>query len=346
MLYWHLRGVHIMPFLSIIVPVYNVKPYLAECLDSILAQTFTDFEILLVDDGSTDGSSAVCDEYVGRDSRIRCFHKENGGHMSARQEGFRQAHGEYISFVDSDDWVSPVMYEKMSGAAKETDADVICCNYTAVSPDKKIERRDFCAPGLYDKTRLTEEIYPQMLLSGSFFHFGVSPSLCNKLFRKDLLGNHIFHVPLSIKLGEDGLVTYPCLLDASSVCFLSDSLYYYRSNGSSLTHTMEYGRLAENCLLFDSYDKLVDLAAHPCMEKQLLYYYAYQCLLTFPPVFRAKTEENQNFRKDFIAQCHYPLIQRAFRGIKLGDISGLHNKAYALCIRHGLYRLFRLLVRH
>ena len=88
------------PFLSIIIPVYNVEIYLAECLESVLAQTFTDFEVLLIDDGSTDGSSAICDEYACRDSRIRCFHKENGGHMSARQEGFRYSLGEYISFVD------------------------------------------------------------------------------------------------------------------------------------------------------------------------------------------------------------------------------------------------------
>ncbi|MDE7430170.1 MAG: glycosyltransferase, partial [Lachnospiraceae bacterium] len=95
------------PFLSIIVPVYNVEPYLACCLDSILAQTFTDFEVLLIDDGSTDASGTICDDYAKKDSRIRCFHKENGGHTSARQAGFRQASGKYITFVDSDDWIAP-----------------------------------------------------------------------------------------------------------------------------------------------------------------------------------------------------------------------------------------------
>ncbi len=133
------------PFLSIIVPVYNVESYLAECLNSILAQTFTDFEVLLIDDGSTDGSSALCDEYAGMDSRIRCFHKENGGHMSARQEGFRNARGTYTAFVDSDDWIAPAMYEQMCGAAIKYDADVVCCNYTAVTSKEHIERRDVWA---------------------------------------------------------------------------------------------------------------------------------------------------------------------------------------------------------
>lgn len=333
------------PFLSVIVPVYNVKPYLPECLDSILAQTFTDFEVLLIDDGSTDGSSGLCDKYAKRDARICCFHKKNGGLVSARQEGFRHVTGKYVTFVDSDDWVSPVMYEKICVTAKETSADIICCNYTSVAPDKKIERRDLCAPGFYDKTRLTEEIYPQMLFSGSFFHFGVSPSLCNKIFRRGLLENHIFHVPLSVKLGEDGLVTYPCLLNAGSACFLSDSLYYYRSNGSSLTHTMNQRRLVENRLLFDTYGRLVNLTEHFYMEKQLHYYYVYQCLLTFPPVFR--TMQGEHGSKDaFREECSYPPIRRAFRAVKLNDISGLHNKAYVFCIRHGLYRLFRVFLSH
>ena len=189
------------PFLSIIVPVYNVESYLAECLNSILAQSFTDFEVLLIDDGSTDGSSALCDEYAGMDSRIRCFHKENGGHMSARQEGFRNARGTYTAFVDSDDWIAPAMYEQMCGAAIKYDADVVCCNYTAVTSKEHIERRDVCSPGFYDRSGLEEKIFPTMLFSGDFFHFGVSPSLCNKLFRASLFEKHLFRVPLSLKLG-------------------------------------------------------------------------------------------------------------------------------------------------
>lgn len=333
------------PFLSVIVPVYNVKPYLAECLDSILAQTFTDFEVLLIDDGSTDGSSALCDEYAGTDSRIRCFHKENGGHMSARQEGFRNASGTYIAFVDSDDWIHPAMYERMCAAAEESGADMVCCNYTAVTPEKQIERRDVCRPGFYNRSELEAQVYPTMLFSGAFFHFGVSPSLCNKLFRRTLLEKHLFHVPRIIKLGEDGLAVYPCLLDASSAYVLPESFYYYRSSSGSLTHTMDRGRLAENRLLFDTYGKLIDLSVHPCMEKQLLSYYAYQCLLTFPPVFRAIQGES-GVKKTFREECFYPPVKRAFRTVRISDVPGLHNKAYVLCIRHGLYGLFRFFLAH
>lgn len=334
------------PFLSIIIPVYNVEPYLACCLDSILAQTFTDLEVLLIDDGSTDASGAICDDYAKKDSRIRCFHKENGGHMSARQTGFRQASGEYVTFVDSDDWIAPSMYQTMYAAAKEYDTDVICCNYTAVTPGKEIKRLDFCSPGFYDKKQLEEKIYPNMLFSGSFFHYGISPSLCTKLFRRSLFEKHLFQVPLSLKLGEDGLAVYSCLLEASSVYFLPETFYYYRSSSSSLTHTMDRGRLAENHLLFTTYDKLIDLTAHPCMEKQLLYYYAYQCLLTLPPVFRNELESVHSFKKEFLSECSYPPIQRAFRAVRIHDVNGLHNKIYVFCIRHRLYHLFRLFLRH
>ncbi|MDE7247357.1 MAG: glycosyltransferase, partial [Lachnospiraceae bacterium] len=296
------------PFLSIIVPVYNVEPYLACCLDSILAQTFADFEVLLIDDGSTDASGSICDDYAKKDSRIRCLHQENGGHMSARQAGFRQASGEYVTFVDSDDWIDPSMYQAMCAAANKYDADVICCNYTAVTPEKEIRRLDFCTPGFYDRQRLEEEIYPNMLFTGSFFHYGISPSLCNKLFRRRLFEKHLFQVPLSLKLGEDGLAVYSCLLEASSVCFLPEAFYYYRSSSSSLTHTMDRGRLAENHLLFTTYDKLIDLSAHPCMERQLLYYYVYQCLLTFPPVFHNEPESGHSFKKEFRSECSYPPI--------------------------------------
>lgn len=108
---------------------------------------------------------------------------------------------------------------------------------------------------------------------------------------------------------------------------------------------MDRGRLAENRLLFDTYGKLIDLSVHPCMEKQLLSYYAYQCLLTFPPVFRAIQGES-GVKKAFQEECFYPPVKRAFRTVRISDVPGLHNKVYVLCIRHGLYGLFRFFLAH
>ena len=114
---------------SIIVPVYKAEAYLHHCLDSILAQTFTDWELLLVDDGSPDRSGVICDEYAAKDDRIIVFHKENGGVSSARQKGQDEAQGEYTIHADPDDWVEPTMLEELYKKAKADDADMVICDY-------------------------------------------------------------------------------------------------------------------------------------------------------------------------------------------------------------------------
>ena len=117
------------PLVSVIVPVYKAEAYLHKCVDSLLAQTMTDFEVLLIDDGSPDRSGAICDEYAAKDSRIRVFHKENGGVASARQVGIENVRGEYTIHADPDDWVEPTMLEELYAKAKEDDADMVICDY-------------------------------------------------------------------------------------------------------------------------------------------------------------------------------------------------------------------------
>ena len=119
------------PFLSIVVPAYNVEEYLPQCVDSILRQTFTDFELLLVDDGSKDSTGRLCDEYAGKDRRIRVIHKENGGLVSARKAGLSEAFGTYVAYVDGDDWIAECMMEKLCGQASDTGADIVISDFVA-----------------------------------------------------------------------------------------------------------------------------------------------------------------------------------------------------------------------
>lgn len=333
------------PLLSIIVPVYNVEAYLVECLDSILAQDFTDYELILVDDGSTDGSGAVCDRYAARYPRIHCLHQSNGGHTAARQNGVRMSRGEYITFVDSDDWIAPGMYRHMCDAARTTQADIVHCNMTAVMPHKEELRGVPFPAGLYDKPRLEETVYPRMICSGVFFKFGIAPGLVNKLFRRSLLEKYLFQIPHNIVVGEDGPVTYSCMLDASSVYFCEESYYYYRSNPDSLCHRMDTERLAENHTMFETYERLLDTAAYPQVLTQLHTFSVYQSLLTYIPVFRTLLSESGDFRPAFLAECNDRYIREAFTHVPIKDITGIHNKLYAVCIRHRLYHLFRLLLR-
>ena len=120
------------PLLSIIVPVYNVENYLQKCIDSILAQTLTDFELILVDDGSPDGCPALCDAAAAKDARVRVIHQKNGGLSAARNAGLDVARGAWIGFVDSDDYIAPEMYEKLYRAVQSTGADLALCDYAKV----------------------------------------------------------------------------------------------------------------------------------------------------------------------------------------------------------------------
>ena len=139
-----------MPQVSVIVPVYNTEKYLAECVNSILAQTLRDIEVILVDDGSTGSSPAMCDAYAEKDSRVKVIHKVNGRAATARNAGMKIAQGEYIAFVDSDDWISPDMYEQMLASG----ADVCLCDYVRFQGEQKFS---FTQPnireGFYDKSQ-------------------------------------------------------------------------------------------------------------------------------------------------------------------------------------------------
>ena len=335
------------PLLSIIIPVYNTRSYLPACLDSILRQEWTDYEIILVDDGSSDGSSALCDEYAAGHDHIRCHHQTNSGHTAARQQGFRLSRGEYVTFVDSDDWVAPDMYTRMCRTAKKTHADILHCNYIAAMPDRELSCLSPFPAGFYDRERLVNEVYPVMIYSGTFFVYGIAPSMCNKIFRRTLLEKHLLRVPHDVLVGEDGLASYSCMLEASSIYFFDEAFYYYRSNARSITHhTMDYKRLSENHTMFDTYRHIIDTTKYPYLDKQLDYFFAYQTLLTFIPVFRQMSGNGTNFRQSFLTECKNPHIRKAFAAIRIKDITGMHNKLYAYCIRHKLYFLFKLLLKH
>lgn len=332
------------PLLSVIVPVYNTETYLNHCLDSILAQDFTDYELILVDDGSTDRSGDICDRYAAAHPHIRCLHQTNGGHTCARQNGVRASRGEYIAFVDSDDWIDPGMYRRMCRAAKETGADIIHCDFTAVMPHKSKVCGTPFSPGLYDKKQLENTVYPSMIYFGTYFVFGIAPNLWNKLFRRSILEHYLFRLPHDIIVGEDGPITYACMLEAASVYFCEEAFYNYRSNTDSVSHHMNAKRLAENHVMFDTYRQFIDTAAYPYIQKQLQYFFVYQSLLTFVPIFQSMRTEPARFRQLFLTECSDPHIREAFKAVPLKEITGLHNKLYAFCVRHKLARLFRFLL--
>lgn len=206
-----------MPFLSVIVPVFGVEQYLPQCLDSVLAQTFTDFELILIEDGSPDGCAAICDEYAARDSRVSVLHKKNQGLVRARKDGLKLASGTFVGFVDGDDWAEPTMFQVLCEAAEASDADVVGCQFFVEYPDQQVVGGSVVAPGVYDKVQLERDVYPIMLTTRKFGEYGVVPAVWCKIFRREILAENLPAVPDRIRNGEDGAVTYPCLLDALCV---------------------------------------------------------------------------------------------------------------------------------
>lgn len=249
------------PYFSVIVPIYKVEPYLRQCVDSILAQTFSDFELILVDDGSPDGCPAICDEYAGKDARVRSVHQPNAGPTPARRNGLSFAAGEYICFVDADDWVVPHWLETVRDCIdKNGQPDMVLYDFFQVEGDEGLP--DLFAPeGYYDKARLEAEVYPWMLCD--IRHLPDDPRhqdfgsrqlfpgyLWSKAFRRELLAAH-FITDDRITVFEDVAMAYECLYWADSAYIAHDKLYAYRYLPSSNLRHYRPRYLQEINTLFD-----------------------------------------------------------------------------------------------
>lgn len=214
---------------SVIVPVYNVENYLRECIDSILAQTYRDFELILVDDGSQDSSGIICDEYAAIDSRITVIHKENQGHTSARRCGLTNSVGQFICFVDSDDQISKDLLKITADIIAAFSSDVI--TFKCLRVDLNGNRLDEEAP-LFTEGEISKEKYFQKILSSSSLN-----SLCKKICRRTLFDlDADYSKYFKIRNGEDLLQTIPVICQANNFYYLDKSLYIYRMNPQSITH--------------------------------------------------------------------------------------------------------------
>lgn len=214
------------PQISIISPVYNAEKYIHKCVDSIIAQTFTDWELILVDDGSPDASGAICDRYASLDSRIRVIHKQNGGVSAARQTGLDAARGEYVIHADPDDWVEPTMLEELYAKAKAEDADMVICDYYHNYTDGRETLMQ------QHPTRLNTPNQIDDIFFGGFFS-----SLCNKLIRRSVYNEYGIRFFPGVDYCEDVLVCVQIMKNSSvKTVFLPKAYYHYLMNDASITH--------------------------------------------------------------------------------------------------------------
>ena len=225
--------------ISVIVPVYNVEKFLPKCLDSLCAQAECVKEIILVDDGSTDNSLCVCKKYAMQDNRVRIIHKDNGGVMSSIIHGIREAHCDYIGFMDSDDYAAPSMYCKMANMAETTLADVIICDFYR-DYGEKIEYQHGLPKDLrqniIDKSNTDWRNHILPTLRNPEF---IPPFRWNKLFKRQILIGSEGLCDNNIRVGEDIAMLAPILLSVNRIAYVKEALYYYYQRDNSLVHNYE-----------------------------------------------------------------------------------------------------------
>lgn len=240
--------------ISVIVPIYNMEKYLKKCVDSILNQTYSNLEIILVDDGSTDSSTKICDEYIKVDSRIKVFHKENGGLSDAKNFGLSKANGKYVAFVDSDDWIETNMYEDMYYKLKETESNIVICGRFIDYEDGKREE-------WYNKNEITMNREQSLIYLNSFYNFDMSS--CDKLYEKSLFDNIKF--PYGKKC-EDAYTTYLLFDKSDKITYIPKCFYHYFQRSGSISRNekinMDYIYAAEKQLEFftKEYSHLIYIA--------------------------------------------------------------------------------------
>lgn len=240
--------------ISVIVPVYNVERYLDKCIQSIIDQEYSDLEILLIDDGSTDKSAEICDFYASKDDRIKCIHKKNGGVSSARNVGLDIAVGEYISFIDSDDYIDKNYFFELIKKGRSSTSGIVCCNLMWEQDEVvfKINTSSKNCPLLVEKV---EE---------GFFHNGYIKDLMygpyNKIISKNIIGDTRFDT--NLRLGEDLLFVFSILLKTQKVDFIINTNYHYVMRAGSAVHTKSLDKQLE-------YVKAADKIMYLCRDNGL-----------------------------------------------------------------------------
>lgn len=262
--------------ISVIVPVYNGEQYLKECIDSIRNQTYPNLQIIIVNDGSTDGTGIICEQYAKIDKRIQIVNKENAGLVAARKTGVEYASGRYIGFVDADDWIDKDMYESLLIVMEKYQCDLVTSGTYRQFGEKYSIDKNLISEGVYHRAEIEQKVLPYMLYNGTYFQMGVRPNVWNKLFRRDLLKNVLAKVPDEITNEEDVVTTYTYLLHTNTI-FLMDNVYYhYRQRNDSMSQShidtdaveIKKIRLLYSCL----YSEFVKSSSSANLLEQLDFY--------------------------------------------------------------------------
>ena len=321
---------------SVIVPIYKVEPFLEKCVDSILNQTFSDFELILVDDGSPDRCPEICDEYARKDSRVRVIHKKNGGLVNARNTGIGAAEGRYICYVDGDDWIDTTLLETVyQDAIVNHDPDMVIYGAVKKFSDRDEMLVDDLPEGLYVKEQLIQQVYPYMMYDSRkpFCKGLIFPVAWNKIYKRELLEKHYCENE-KIRMGEDNAFVYECVWHSERIYISNKVLYFYNQlNAGSMVNSYDPNRFYNNQQLTSYMESRLG-GLTPLLDQQLNAFKAYWLIM-------AVFHEVKNHRPLGESAAHIRKGIRStgvLKGIQLAGLP-LMAKGYVVLLRLHLYRL-------
>ena len=340
------------PKVSIIVPIYNVEKYLDRCMQSLLGQTLKEIEIIMVDDESPDGCPQMCDDYAKRDKRIKVIHKQNGGLGYARNSGLDVAVGEYVAFVDSDDFVETTMFDVMYNKAQAEQADIVYCNhsiYYSETGQVKETIKPFDHDVTFRGNDVVDEVLKNMVASSPEERTDRKyyMSVWRGLFKRGIVNGLRFLSEREF-LSEDILYQASALQKASAVTIVSDRFYYYRENEASLTHRYRQDRIQKS---FALYEKLKStLTPVICRnkvewnERLLKLLYGYFRFSMYSNIKASSSKDIAQLREDFISCSNY-LTRVAFYGTYPLGLMPAKQRLILFLFRHKLFFAFYVLTR-
>ena len=314
---------------SVIVPVYNSEEYLTECIQSILNQTLSDIELILVDDGSTDSSGKICDNFAGSDKRVKVIHKKNSGAAAARNTGLEYACGEFIGFVDSDDWIEPSMYSIMYESAKSNDADIVWCN---VFKNENEKQRKYIPTKTYNKAEMEKEIYP-LLISNVNEKNGKSllrGSVCLRIFRKSMIERSNTSFPDGLIYNEDVLFCISATMASEKYVYLgNDYLYHNRYVPDSVTKRHIPNLWEKQRIIFDLLNEIVKKSSFDFDDQinKKLFDVSIYCIEN-----ACRSKDAAEIKKEILTVCSDKQLRSVLKKLDFGKMKKL-KKAYYFGIK-------------
>lgn len=334
---------------SVVIPVYNMEKYLARCMNSVLAQTLKELEIILVDDGGSDGSVAMCDKYAKEYDNVKVLHKKNGGLTSAWKAGSELAEGNYIGYVDSDDFIEPDMYEKLYEEAEKENADIACCGlrhiYESGDHEEWNEQMEF-PEQVFTVDTLKEQVFPVLINDGSFMGRHLQPNRVTKIVKRELVVKNLSMCDDRVSIGEDFQFSLCMFLDAKKVVIIKDFYpYYYYMNNSSMTMKYDEKYMEKIKIMKENLCRISDEKAAYDLKQQILN--DFLCLTVLHVkggIYKKKNAPYKEHKADMKKVCTDPVVVEAMKNYCMPGLS-VAEKLFLFFMKHHMYFAIYMAVR-